>query len=362
MPFLNLERKGDVMLSPTRIVLSLTSVLLVSLLPTNKTAVAQIYTPGEGVTAAPVGPENAPVLTWQRYVKQRWSVLAGDLDLKFARELPPDWSMATDIKVITSGPLWVQYTLPEVRDLSKVDTLTFWARTSESRIADYVFLVDSSGNRAWYKFALRAPNGWQQFQYFLNLPHGMDSGFRIDQVAALRFAQSNMVAGDVVTIGTPRFEWGSLSHCESEAGWYIDIGSGEITTSREVSAVGGNSSLLANLVTNSWGQADIAISRATTGARWDLSSKKTLRFFWKDSLFGVDHYVLFYDDAGRYRQWMFGNPLPGHWIEVTVELDKGYYEPFGPVDMSKLQVFEIGIFSAPPGVNVSFMLDEVSVH
>jgi hypothetical protein len=59
---------------------------------------------------------------------------------------------------------------------------------------------------------------------------------------------------------------------------------------------------------------------------------------------------------------MFGNPLPGHWVEVTVELNKGYYEPLGVVDMSNLQSFEIGVFSLPPNFKVEFMVDEVTVH
>lgn len=191
--------------------------------------------------------------------------------------------------------------------------------------------------------------------------HGRDSGFRLDRVVKVRFAQSRMAAGDVVVIGTPQFESGIIDHGESAAGWYIDIAAaGSIAVSAE--AVGGKFSLTVQLVTNSWGQADIAKSTATTGSKWKLAVKRTLTFFWKDDLGNVDRYVLFYDGAGRYRQWMFGNPLPGHWIRVTVELNKGYYEPLGAVDMNDLQSFEVGIFSAPPFADVSFMLDGVAAY
>jgi hypothetical protein len=226
---------------------------------------AQIYSPGAGVSAVPVGAESSPASTWDVYEGNRWRVLAGGLSLGPASELPPDGSMATDIRVNEPGPLWVEYTLPAVRDLTAVDSLTFWARTSTSRIGDFVYLVDSGGNRAWYKFSLVGERGWQQFSYWLKSPWGRDANFRFDSVAKVRFAQSLMASGDVIAIGTPRFEWGVMSHCESSAGWYVDIGSAGSSISVSTEAVGGKFSFLAALVTNSWGQADVAMSKATTG-------------------------------------------------------------------------------------------------
>jgi hypothetical protein len=313
-----------------------------------------------GVSLVAEGPETSPSASWTSYEANFWSILGGSCTLGPANQLPPDGSMATQITMTATGGFFVQYTLPFVRDLGNVDTLVFWANTSATRIGDFVFLVDWYGNRAWYTLNLYSSNGWQQFQFFLNSPVGMNLGFDRGHVMAVRFAQSGMVSGDVVTIGRPWFEWGTVNHADSAAGWYVDIGSGTISSTTD--AMAGKSSLLANLTSNFWGQADIATSFASTGAKWDWSSKTSISFFYKDSLLGVDHYCLVYDANGSYREWVFENPLPGHWIRVTIQLNHPAYEPSGPVDLSRLAAFEVGVFDGTPGTAYSFQIDELCVH
>jgi hypothetical protein len=292
-----------------------------------------------------------------------WSVISGTGNLTFPTT-DTNGGAAAQITVTTQPAtvaFIVEYDFPVTRDLRPYDTVSFSAQTSQTHIGDFVYLVDTQSRMRWFNLVLRSTLGTQQPVYSINNFAGEHPGFDLSNVKAIRYGQYAMSPGDVLIFGTPIFETGILDHCDVSSNWSLDlVSSGNIVSSTD--SVNGSKSVLASVVANDDGQADIAILGAAMGLRWDLSSKQYVSFYFKDQDTSSIHYFLIYDKSRNYREWLFANSDPGNWIRVAADLrDSGYYES-GPVDLSNVEQFEVGIFGGPPHAAYTFQVDEVAVR
>ncbi len=300
--------------------------------------------------------QSAPVVT-----SQNWRVVSGTGAIQFP-VLDANGNSSAQITITTSptgAGFTVEYALPTLVDLRPFDTVSFPIQTSHTHIGDYMYFVDSTGRLRWYHLILRSEYGIQQPVYSINNFVGEHDGFDISHVSAIRYGQYGMVEGDTLTIGTPIFEVGLIDHCNVSSSWYLDIASsGTITTSQD--SIDRSGSILANFTADNNGQADIAILGTATGILWDLSRKKYISFYFKDMNTSVIHYFLIYDKNRNYREWLFTNSDPGNWIKVTGDLSDSSYFESGPVDLSNIQQFEVGVFNGPPHATYILQVDEVT--
>lgn len=290
----------------------------------------------------------------------RWSIVSGQASADASAANAPTGEAVMQFTVTGDGALRVQATLPSVIDLRPFSSFSFVASTSATRIGDFAYLVDSHGCQRWFNLVLRANRGWQQPLYFIDSYAGQDSCFDVSSVAAVFFQQSGMKSGDRLQLGMPRFEHGVVNHAEVPGPWIIDIGGGTLASSSD--AVAGRASVIANLEANGEGQADIAVDARGDGIFWNWSTKSYVTFYYKDDVVDASHYFLVYDANGFYRQWTFRNDTPGQWLKVTADLrDVAYYQS-GPVDLSRIVYFEVGVFAGLPGGSYTFQVDEVTVR
>jgi hypothetical protein len=292
-----------------------------------------------------------------------WRVISGGGDI-VVPATDANGAVTAQITVNTqpdSVGFMVEYRFPVTMDLRAYDTVSFLAQTSQTHIGDFMYLVDTKSRMRWFNLILRSSLGIQTPVYSINNFAGEHSGFDVSSVAAIRYGQYAMSPGDVLNFGTPIFETGILDHCDVASSWFLDlVSSGNIITSPD--SVNGSKSILANLVANNEGQADIAILGTAMDIRWDLSKKQYVSFYFKDQNTTSIHYFLIYDKSRNYREWLFANSDPGNWIKVTGDLqDSAYYES-GPIDLSNVEQFEVGIFGGPPQGVYTFQVDEVTVR
>jgi hypothetical protein len=114
-----------------------------------------------------------------------------------------------------------------------------------------------------------------------------------------------------------------------------------------------------------YSQVDIATKTVARGIMWNLANKTYLSFYYKDNEGAASHYCLIYDKAGYYREWVFDNSRSlGQWVRVVVHLHDTNYVESGPVDLSQIVAFEVGVFGLPVGDTSvhEFQVDEVSAH
>ena len=285
---------------------------------------------------------------------QYWFLRAGYATLTtlaFPDASPVITAMKIDISA--NKGVAIEHTLTPGGNLHAYGAFSFWIRTTATREPQFVYLVDGNGASRWFRLVLQQQWGWQRQQYLLNTFVGQDSNFNIANVVAVRFHQDQMVAGDQLFIGAVTFEVSTfLDHAESASAWYVDIGGAGSTIATSVDAVGGRFSVLATLtgIGGEYSQVDIATRTVLRGIAWNLSGKSYLSFYYKDNEGAASHYCLIYDKAGYYREWVFNNSQHlGKWINVIVNLqDKSYVES-GPVDLSQIAMFEVGIFGLAIG-------------
>ena len=301
--------------------------------------------------AAPISPIDADA----------WIVLRGNSNISVASVLAPDGSFTREFTAQAPGSVMVQNTLRNPIDLRTYDSFSFWARASTTRIGDFVYLIDAAGRKRWYSLLLWSQRGWQKPSYWLDAFVGQDTGFDPSSVTRLRFAQAGQVPGDRLWFGPVIFEHGVVNHGDAASSWYNDIGSGPITTVAD-GAAGTPTSVQATLQANNQGQADIAINLLLPRIVWDWSGKSFVRFYFKDVETIASHYFLLYDNNLNYRQWVFNNSAPGHWIRVTANLSDARYAESAPIDLSRIVYFEVGVFGGTPSANYTFQVDEISVY
>lgn len=292
-----------------------------------------------------------------------WNVVSGTGNIVFPA-VDGNGGVAAQITVSTQPAaigFIVEYRFPATMDLRPYDTVSFSAQTSQTHISDYVYLVDAQSRMRWFNLVLHQDLGVQNPVYSINNFAGEHPAFDVSSVVAIRYGQFGMNPGDVLTFGTPSFETGVLDHCDVPSNWSLDlVSSGSILTAAD--SVNGSKSILANVTANNQGQADIAILGAAMGLRWDLSRKQYVSFYFKDLNTTAIHYFLVYDKNRNYREWLFANPDPGNWIKVAADLrDSAYFES-GPIDLSNVEQFEVGVFGGPPLATYTFQVDEVAVR
>lgn len=301
---------------------------------------------------------------------QLWRLLAGHATLAISSETAPDASAVMEVRITKDKGVSVANTLAREGTLQDYSSFSFWIRTTSTRTSQFVFLVDNKGARRWFPLTLKAEWGWQRQTYLLSSFTGQDVDFDLLHITAIRFHQADMVAGDKLFIGRAEFEPGAgafLDRGESALSWYVDIGGEGSTLTTSFDSVAGKFSVLAILTGRggTYSQVDIATRTVAKGVKWDLSRKKYLSFYYKDSEGLASHYCLVYDSAGFYRQWVFDNSQHiGEWVLVTVELDDTSYVESGSVNLSQIVMFEVGIFGLPVGdtsIHV-FQVDEVVAH
>ena len=289
-----------------------------------------------------------------------WSVVYGGATQTTSLTAAPTGEPVMEYEVTTPGSIRIENQFPAPADLRARDCFSMIIGESQTRIGDFTYLIDKNHRRRWFKLNVRAWYGFQQPVYFINSYLGQDAGFDLSSVVAVRFGQAGLQVGDKIWIGAVRFENDLVSHAEVAGPWIVDMGQGTISASRD--AAEGTFSIRADLTANDQGQADIALDARGVKISWNWSKKSFISFKYKNSEERPLHYFLIYDANGWYREWVFTNPHPGQWIDVTADLrDVGYTES-GPVDLSKIVYFEVGVFGGTPGGSYSFNVDEVTVH
>jgi hypothetical protein len=314
-------------------------------------------TMSSGVTATPVPPSIDPVNGGT------WSILTGTGSVQTG-VAGPNGTTVTQLTVAepaSGGDFRAQYNLPAVVDMWMYDNISFLTSAQQSRIGALFYLVDAQGRRRWYQYILRSALGWQQPVYSLSSYVGEDTAFDLSSVTALYFEQDGMHAGDVIFVGPMALDVGLVDHCDYASNWNLDLVSGG-TLATSSDAVTGTGSILANVTTVAFGQADIAILGSWSGINWNWSSNTSVSFYFKDDNPSFIHYFLLYDSNRNYREWIFTNPSPGQWIKVTGNLTDNSYYQSGPVNLGSVQQFEVGVFGGSPFQNVVFQVDEVRVH
>jgi hypothetical protein len=314
-------------------------------------------TMSSGVTATPVPPSIDP------FIGGTWSILvgAGTVQIGVAGPNGTTVSELTVTMPAANGNFTAQYVLPAVVDMRMFDTISFVTSAQQTRIGALFYLVDTHGRRRWFQYILRKYLGWQQPVYSLSSYVGEDSGFDISSIAALYFEQGGMVPGDVIFVGSLALDTGLVDHCDYAANWNLDlVSAGTLTTSSD--AITGGASVLANVSTVAFGQADIAILGSWSGINWNWTGSTYVSFYFKDDNPSMFHYFLLYDSNRNYREWIFTNPTPGQWIKVTGNLTDNSYYQSGPVNLGSVQQFEVGVFGGSAFQNVAFQIDEVRVH
>jgi hypothetical protein len=267
-----------------------------------------------------------------------------------------------NLTVASPGSMTAAYKLPQITDLRRYGTFSFVSKISHTRIGGLVLLVDSSSRRRWYQFPLIGPMGWRQPVYSLSNFVGQDPGFDLSRVGAIWFNQGALVVGDLISIGAISFDVGLVDHADYSSNWVQDVTCGGTLSTNSDAAVG-PSSVLANVQACQSGQVDIAINAlAYMGITWDWSNKSYISFYYKDANTSAQHYFLIYDKNYNVRAWLFPNNYPGQWMKVTAPLTTGYFYESGPVDLSNMIQFEVGLVDGSPYQNYIFQIDEVALY
>lgn len=290
----------------------------------------------------------------------KWTMITGSATVKI--QAAPNGNTVAALTVATPGDLAVSYSLPQVTDLSQYDNLEVLATISTSRIGGVVVLVDTSGRRRYYNFALRSPLGWLQLVYSISNFIREDTGFDLTHVQAVWFSQGGLQVGDVIMVGEITLANNLVDHGDFPGVWNKDLVCGGTLTATSDAAMG-PSSVYANVAACQHGQADIAINGIYNMITWDWSSKTSVSFYFKDPNATVSHYFLIYDtNYQHFREWVFPNTYPGQWMKVTANLTSGYYYQNGPVDLGNIVQFEVGVFNGQPYQLFSFQIDEVALQ
>jgi hypothetical protein len=315
---------------------------------------ARAGAPNSGtVTTEPGNPPTTPSDV------SSWKMSAGTATLAASAVKPPDDSPAVEVDETSNGTVQVDATLPTTLDIRTYDSFSFWAQASATHIGDYVFLIDSLGRRRWYHLVLQSPRGWQRPTYSIDSFVAQDAGFNLGAIKKIRYGQAGQASGGFLRFGPATFEHNVYNHGDAAASWYVDIGTGTLTTTPD-GANGTATSLLATVKANSVGQADIAVNLLAPQISWDWSGKTFVSFYFKDAETAPNHYFLVYDKSLHYRQWIFSNPTPNQWFRVTANLSDASYAQSGVVDLSQIIYFEVGVFGAPANATHTFQVDEVS--
>ena len=319
-------------------------------------AAARAGAPNSGtVTTEPGTPPVSPSAL------PAWKVSAGAATPKVSTVLPPDGSPAIELDETGNGTVQVDATLTTTLDVRSYDSFSFWAQASATHIGDYVFLIDSLGRRRWYHLVLQSVRGWQRPTYSIDAFVSQDAGFNPAAIKKIRFGQAGQATGGFLRFGPATFEHNVFNHGDASASWYVDIGTGTLTTVAD-GANGTPTSLQAVVKANSVGQADIAVNLVAPQIVWDWSGKSFVSFYFKDSETAPNHYFLVYDKSLHYRQWIFDNPTPNQWFRVNANLLDASYAQSGVIDLSQIIYFEVGVFGAPANATHTFQVDEVSAY
>src|SRR5690348_5544273 len=166
-------------------------------------------------------------------MQDRWSTRGIATSIQVSAESDTDGSTVEQFTAQGDGSLLIQHTLSGSTDLRTVDSFTFFIRSSATRVADYVFLVDSHNRRRWFPLILRSARGWQEPRYYIDAFAGQDAGFDPSSIAIIRFAQAAQRVGDVIWVSPVRFEADTFNHAEAPGAWSIDIGTGTVSASTD---------------------------------------------------------------------------------------------------------------------------------
>jgi hypothetical protein len=290
-----------------------------------------------------------------------WTVSAGTATAVVSTVLPPDGSPAIEFDETSNGSVQVDAALATPLDVRSYDSFSFWAQASATHIGDYVFLIDTLGRRRWYHLVLQSVRGYQRPTYSIDAFVSQDTGFNLGAVKKIRYGQAGQASGGFLRFGPATFEHNVYNHGDASSSWYVDIGTGTLSTVAD-GANGTPTSLLAQIKANAVGQADIAVNLLAPQIMWDWSGKSFVSFYFKDSETALNHYFLVYDKSLHYRQWIFNNPTPNQWFRVNANLLDASYAQSGVIDLSSIVYFEVGVFGAPANASHTFQVDEVSAY
>jgi hypothetical protein len=293
-----------------------------------------------------------------------WRVVLGSATIGGTPVVTPDGSTAVQFTMASAGTLSVDNALAKPLDIRSYDTFAFWARASATHIGDLVYLIDTLGRRRWYSLILQAQRTWQRPTFWIDSFVGQDLNFNPAAIARIRLGQAGQAAKDTLAFGPTLFEHNVVNHGDAAASWFVDIGGPGSTITSVADGANGTPTSVKAVVTAVNGQADIAINLISPRITWDWSGKSFVSFYYKDNEPTMNHYFLIYDKNIVYRQWIFTNPTPGQWFRVNANLSDASYVQSGPVDLSHVVYFEVGVFggTAAKTATHTFQVDEVSVY
>jgi hypothetical protein len=293
-----------------------------------------------------------------------WRVNLGSGTIGATAVAAPDGSPAIEVTANGAGVVQVDNSLATPLDIRSYDTFAFWAQASATRTGDLAYLVDTLGRRRWYSLVLQSGRGWQRPTFWIDAFVGQDAGFNPGAIAKIRVGQAGQVVKDTLRFGPTFFEHNTVNHGDAASSWFVDIGVGNITNVAD--GANGTPTSIKAVVQAIRGQADIAINLISPRITWDWSGKTFVSFYYKDNEPNMNHYFLIYDRNIVYRQWIFTNPTPGQWFRVNANLSDASYVQSGPLDLSHIVYFEVGVFGGGPTVSQTathtFQVDEVSVY
>jgi hypothetical protein len=310
------------------------------------------------VTTEPGNPPLTPAAV------TAWKVVLGAGTISPTTVTTPDGSSAIQATATAPGVLQVDNTLTTPLDVRSYDTFSFWTLASATHVGDLAYLVDTLGRRRWYSLVLLSGRGWERPTYWIDSFVGQDAGFNPGAIAKIRLGQSGQAVNDKLSFGPTLFEHNMVNHGDASSSWFVDIGGPGSTIATVTDGANGTPTSMKASVVAVNGQSDVAINLVSPRITWDWSGKSFVSFYYKDNEPTMNHYFLVYDKNIVYRQWIFTNPTPGQWFRVTANLSDASYVQSGPVDLSHIVYFEVGVFGGTAAKNAThiFQVDEVSVY